>query len=274
MAHNLQDRYAQMVLKKLRAELVTRDNLVFNTIYEGDPKAGAVKIPVRDLEVGVRDYDKSKGLDLAESSTTYLDLPINKDKAINELIDGYDAAAVPDGIIAERLDSAAYSIALNLDKESLALLETSGTDMADTTASTKENIMSAVIDARTQLGKANVPVNGRYLIVSPEIMGLLLLSEEFIKAGDLSQKIVEQGVVGRIGGFNVFESNNLADTTEFIAGHPDWSHRVMEWKVDPKVVSLDQDSKFIGASAIKGRLVYGLKVSRPETIAVKTVAGE
>ena len=47
MAHTNQERWATLVDAKLRSQLVTRDNLIFNNRYEGDPKAGKVKIPVR-----------------------------------------------------------------------------------------------------------------------------------------------------------------------------------------------------------------------------------
>lgn len=53
MAHTNQERWATLVDAKLRSQLVTRDNLIFNNRYEGDPKAGKVKIPVRDTEVAV-----------------------------------------------------------------------------------------------------------------------------------------------------------------------------------------------------------------------------
>ena len=61
MAHTNQDRWATLVDAKLRNTLVTRDNLVFNSRYEGNPKAGKVKIPVRDTEVEVKTYDKADG---------------------------------------------------------------------------------------------------------------------------------------------------------------------------------------------------------------------
>lgn len=270
MAHQLQERYAQMVLNKLRVTLVTRDNFIFNANYEGTPTAGNVKIPVRDTEVSVRDYNKATGLAVEQGSTTYMDLPIDKDKAVNEIIDGFDAAAVPDGIVAERLDSAGYSLGLAIDKEGVALLESGGTQMANTTTSTKDNIMTHIIEARTALSKANVPTDMRYIIVNPEVSGMLLLSPEFIKAGDLSQELVMAGVIGRIAGFNVFESNNFTDqTVEFVAGHPGWSHRVMEWMVAPYLQDLSGSAQYIGAAAVKGRLVYGQKISRALTVQVK-----
>ena len=77
-AHAHQERWSSLVDKKLRQTLVTRDNYIFNTNYEGNPKAGKVKIPVRDTEVAVKDYDKATGVDLDEGSTGYIDLDIDQ----------------------------------------------------------------------------------------------------------------------------------------------------------------------------------------------------
>ena len=120
MAHTGQERYSKLVLAKLRASAVLKEGIVFNNDYEGDPRAGAVKIPVRDVEVAVSDYDKASGLAGVTGTTTYETLLINKDKAVNEIIDGYDAEAVPDGIVAERLDSAGYALAMQLDNDGAA----------------------------------------------------------------------------------------------------------------------------------------------------------
>ena len=56
MAHEKQERYSSLILVKLRKELKLKDGIVFNNDYEGDPVAGAVKVPVRDDEVAVSDY--------------------------------------------------------------------------------------------------------------------------------------------------------------------------------------------------------------------------
>ena len=93
MAHANQERWSKLVDAKLRNQLVTRDNYIFNNRYEGDPKAGKVKIPVRDTEVSVKDYNKATGIDPEAGTTTYLELNIDQDEAVNELIDGFDAAS-------------------------------------------------------------------------------------------------------------------------------------------------------------------------------------
>lgn len=61
MAHEKTERYSDLVLAKLRAENILKDGVVFNNDYEGDPKSGSVKIPKRDQEVAVGDYDPVNG---------------------------------------------------------------------------------------------------------------------------------------------------------------------------------------------------------------------
>ena len=281
-AHAHQERWSSLVDAKLRQMLVTRDNYIFNTNYEGNPKAGKVKIPVRDTEVETKDYDKANGIDPAAGTTTYMD--IDQDKAVNELIDGFDAAAVPDNIIADRLDSAGYSLALEMDKKSINVLETtSGVNVSATkTAATETTAYKEVLAARTYLSKKGVPQDGRWLIVSPDFMAVLMMDDHFIRQGDLSQQMKNAGAVGSVAGFAVYESNNLMvdnttvvsskkTTTEFIAGHPNWCHRVQEWSVDVHNQDLAGSGKYIGASAVQGRKIYGVKVSKPQTVYIKRI---
>lgn len=284
MAHTAQERYAQLVDAKLRSTLVTKDNLIFNNRYEGDPKAGKVKIPVRDTEVEVKDYDKAAGVNASAGSTTYADLAVDHDEAVNEIIDGFDAASVPDGIVAERLDSAGYSLGLSMDKASMEALQSAADAniSATKTACTAATAYKEALAAKRVLSRAGVPNEGRWMIASPEYLELLLQDPLFVKQGDLSQELVQAGAVGKVAGFTVFESNNLdfesttrvaskKTTTEFLCGHPNWCHRVQEWQVPVHLQDLAGSGKFIGASAVQGRKVYGLKVSKPKTLYIKRV---
>lgn len=274
MAHTLQERYSQLVDIKLRALLVKKDGVIFNNRYEGDPKAGKVKVPVRDTEVTVAQYDKASGISATQGTTTYLDVPIDKDYAVNEIIDGYDASAVPDNLTADRLDSASYALALQMEKDATTVLESSATQYDDTTALTKDNIYEKIVGVRTSMSKANVPNdNRRWLLVTPDVYALVLTSPEFIKASDLGDAVVQTGAVGRIAGFNVYEDNTLAaESTEFIAGHPDWCTRVNEWQVPVHLQDVNGSGKYIGASAVQGRKIYAHKVTKASTLFIKKKA--
>lgn len=275
MAHTLQERYSKLIDLKLRATLVKKDGVIFNNRYEGDPKAGKVKVPVRDTEVAIGDYSKTDGATATHGDTAYVDVAIDKDKAVNEIIDGYDAAAVPDNLVADRLDSAAYSLALQIEKDATTALETSATTFGDTTALSKDNIYDTIVDVRTTMSKAYVPNdNRRFLLVSPEVFGLILKSPEFIRATTLGDAVVQTGAAGRIAGFNVFEDTTLSATTDFIAGHPDWCTRVNEWSVAVHLQDLGGSGKYIGASAVQGRRIYAHKITKAKTLYIKKHAGK
>lgn len=274
MAHTLQERYSKLIDLKLRATLVKKDGVVFNNRYEGDPKAGKVKVPVRDTEVTVADYSKTGGATATHGDTTYLDVSVDKDKAVNEIIDGYDAAAVPDNLVADRLDSAAYSLALQIEKDATTELESSATTFGDTTALDKDTIYDTIVDVRTKMSEAYVPNdNRRFLLVSPTVFGLILKSPEFIRATTLGDSVVQTGAAGRIAGFNVFEDATLSATTDFIAGHPDWCTRVNEWSVSVHLQDINGSGKYIGASAVQGRRIYAHKVTKAKTLYIKKNAG-
>ena len=244
MPHIARERYSELVDAKLRATIVKRVGVICNNRYEGSPKAGAVKVPVRDTEVTVADYNKKTGTTMTHGDTSFLTVNIDKDKAVNELIDGFDAESVPGHLVADRLDSAGYSLALQMETDASAELVTGGTAMDSTAALTKANIYDTIVDARTKLSETHVPTDGRWLLVSPETYALLLKSPEFIKASALG----------------------------FIAGHPNWFTRIEEWSEPVAVNDLKGSGTFIGACAVQGRKIYAHKVTKAQTVLVKSHA--
>ena len=271
MAHEAQERYSSLVLAKLRATSIFAG--LFNNRYEGTPTAGAVKIPVRDTEVAVGDYDKTKGGELTVGTTSYMTLPIDKDKYVNELIDGYDAEAVPDNLVADRLDSAGYSMGIGVDTELVTLCATKGTALSGTAALTKSTIYDDIVDAVQTAKKAHLKVNELWLAVTNDTYAVLLKSDQFIRASQLGDNVVQSGVVGRIAGVDVYESDNIDDSlnVQYILGNNVFCHYVAEWMV-PVAVNNLMDGAHIGASAVQGRQVYGDIISRPKTVLVKKKA--
>lgn len=265
MAHEQQERYSDLVLAKLRDSLVLKDGVVFNNDYEGKPSAGSVKIPVRDTEVQVSDYDKAAGITATNGTTTYQTLTINKDKAVGEIIDGYDAEAVPANLVADRLDSAGYSLAKTVDTDGATVLLAEGTayNAASVDASSAYDL---IVDVRRAMSKANVPTDGRYLLATPDFYAMLLKDKDhFVGASGLGDQIKQTGAVGKIAGFTVYEFNDDTAGLMFIAGHPRFAARVKEFSVPVKLEDL-KDGKHIGASWVNGRMVYAHKVLRPKAI--------
>ena len=268
-AHEHQERWSKLVLAKLRNELVLKDGVVFNNDYEGSPAAGVVKIPVRDEEVQVSDYDKANGIVGTHGSTAYENMPITKDKALNEIIDGYDANAVPDNLVADRLDSAAYSMAKQIDTDGGTTLLAAAT-VDNETELTKDNIYFKIVDIRTRMNKANIPNDGkRYLLALPDAMALILKSPEFISASSLGDEVKQTGAIGMIAGFLVIEWNDTTANLQMLAGHPRFATRATDFAVNIHLQDLSGSGKYIGASAVQGRKVYDHKVLR--SVAIRAI---
>lgn len=258
----LQERYSNLVLQKLRKTSVLEG--LFNKRYEGNPKAGAVKIPVRDTEVKVDDYDIVKGGALSNSTTSYQTLPIDKDKYVSELIDGYIASAVPDNLVADRLDSAGYSMGRAIDEGLANLLVTNGTESTGENL-TPDNVYSEIVNDTQSLKKIGMDISELWMVVSNDMYGLLLKSPDYLTAKEVT---VIDGAVGKIAGVPVYESNGLPEGVSYIIGNNVFCHFVSEFSVPITIRDL-ADGTHIGASAVQGRMVYGQKITRPETVKVK-----
>ncbi|MCL2671973.1 MAG: hypothetical protein FWF10_08050 [Clostridiales bacterium] len=266
MAYELQERYSALVLAKMRAELLLKDDVIFNNEYEGTPTAGAVKIPNRDQEVTARNYNKASGLAPETGEGSFETLVINQDVGVNEIIDGHDAASVPDNLVADRLNSAGEALATRIDTDGGNVLLAQGTKIT-VVMPTKDTVYAEIINIRKRMTLAKVPNDGkRYLLVVPDVFAHILKSPEFIAASALGDEVKQTGAVGRIAGMLVFEWLDETAGLVMIAGHPKFATRVREWSVRIDVNDLKGSGRFIGASAVQGRMVYGHKVLRAAAI--------
>lgn len=241
----------------------------FSRDYEGTPTAGAVKVPVRNTDVTMRDYDIKNGIGLEQSTTSYLTVPIDKNKGLNELIDGYEAAAVPDNIVAQRLESAAYSSAKTLEDDAIAALLATNTASTQPD-STKEKVYENIVKDIANIAKLGVDKNRMYVAISYDVESLLLTDEKYSNtASQIGAELAREGVVNKINGVKVI-TQDLGENVEYIVYAVDWCQKVDEWKVNPVIVDLTNGSdKYIGASALKGRFVYENVVTDAKAVIVK-----
>lgn len=255
--------YSGMILEGMNAEVIMKAGVHYNTDYEGDVQnAAAVVVTVRDAAVEISDYDKLNGIEVKESGETTQTMLIDQDWACNEIIDGHDAATVPDNKVAERLARATEDFALKQDNFLFGKILAAVPAVAPTKGLDAANIYNEFTEARKTLLKRHVKNNGKmYAIVSPDVYQAILDSDKFTSASDLGDKVKETGAVGKIAGILVFEANYDMGA-DVIFGHPNYLTFGAGFKVSPKIVDLDGDSKYIGACSIKGRLACGALVSR------------
>ena len=270
---NKMENYSKIVDAKLRANSVFAN--IFNNRHDliGGVAGGAVNIPVR-TEVTAGAYVTATGLAISSPSTTYQKLLLDNDYAVNELIDGFMAASVPDGMIAERLDSAGYALANTVDAFLAAALISGGTASSDTTTLTKSNVYEKIVTDVTTVKKAKVDPSKIWIAVTSDTYALLIQSPEFVAAvanvGELGA-----GFVGRLAGMPVYEAINLngkttgsgssLKTVDYVVGNGDFCHFVDAWNVPVGVYDL-ADGAHIGCSAVQGRKAFGYKITQQTSV--------
>src|SRR5690606_14834097 len=87
-------------------------------------------------------------------------------------------------------------------------------------ATVVSDLYKAIVDMKVTLDKSNTPADGRFLVVSPDLHGLLLQDNRFIDASAYSSsEPIRNGVVGRILGFTVATCNVMPENYHAVAGH-------------------------------------------------------
>ena len=256
--HKRKESYASQVLAISRAETNIYDD--YSEDYEKDGVTGQIMVPTRDEEVKVSDYDIKNGIELQTSGTDYLPLPIDKDYGVNELIDGYEAEAVPDNLVAQRIDSAGYSIGMKKEQMAIeALLK--GTVSSDTSKLTTANVYAKIVAEIKNMKKRNMKANQMRVAISADVEELLLTDEKFSNtAGTLGEKLVREGVIGKLAGVATKPNYLMGENVDFIIYDKRYCQKYEVWKKEPAVEDL-KDGKHIGASALQGRQVGGLMVT-------------
>lgn len=264
--HKRKETYADEVLAIARAEMNIYED--FSTDYEKDEVTGQINVPTRNGEVKVSDYDILNGIELTQSATDYLPLPVNKDYGINELIDGYEAEAVPDNLVAQRIESAGYSIGMKKENMAIEALKT-GTVSTDKTPLTEADAYKKIATEIKNMKARNMKVSSMRVAVSADTELLLLTDDKFSNtAGTLGAELVREGVIGKINGVPVKPNYLMGDDVEFIIYDKRFCQKYEVWKAEPSVEDI-KDGKHIKASALQGRQVGGLMVTNALGVQIK-----
>ena len=266
--HKRRETYATEVLAMAKSKVNIYED--FSTDYEIDGATGAIKVPTRDATVTISDYDILNGIALTQSATEYVDLPVDKNYAINELIDGYEAEAVPDNIRANRIEAAGYSLGLKKENLAITALVTDGTTSSDTTALTEGNAYKKIAAEVSNMKKRNMDITQMRIVVSADTELLLLTDEKFANtSGQLGAELIREGVIGKINGVPVKANYLMPANVEFMVYDKRFMQKYEVWSVEPTINNL-ADGKHIGASALQGREVGGLKITNALGVQIKT----
>lgn len=240
----------------------------FSTDYEKDEVTGAIKVPTRNGDVKVSDYDIKNGIELTQSATDYVNLPVDKDWGINELIDGYEADAVPDNIRAQRVESAGFSIGTKKENMAIDALKT-GTVSVDEDELTEANVYKKIAFEVKNMKKRGMKPSEMRIAISAETELLLLTDEKFSNTSStVGAELIREGVIGKVAGIATKPNYLMGDDIAFIIYDKRFCQKYEVWKKEPSINQL-ADGKHIGASALQGRQVGGLMVTNPLGVQIR-----
>jgi len=205
--------WAAQLLSTLRKSLVYGG--VCNRDYEGEIANYGDTVHITSIsDPTISSYTKDTDLSAVEALTDAdRTLLIDQSKAFNFQIDDIDAAQVRNngGLMSEAADRAAFGLGDVTDQFLAArMLGAASNTIGVVDATTVTNVYDKlIVGSRTKLSQANVPMNGRWLVVDPATVGQLLQDSRFIKVNEAgTAEALRNGLVGRAGGFDIYESNN------------------------------------------------------------------
>jgi len=269
--------WSSNILTNLRAKLVYGG--LGNRDYEGDISQVGDTVHITSFtDPAVRSYTKNSNIswDLLTDATRAL--VIDQGDYFAFTVDDIDRRQAFPGFVAAASKGAAYNLAFNVDDYISDILIAS----ADATAQdlgaqawdiSDNSAYNFIVAFRTKLNRANVPQEGRWIVVSPELYAALLQDVRFINAaasGDQSNEALREGFVGRIAGFDVFESNTVSEPTagtyHVLAGSPiafTYADQILETE------AIRLQNQF--GDGIRGLHVYGAKVVYPTAVVLASV---
>lgn len=270
--------WSARLLSSLKKSLVFAGPGVANRDYEGDIRQSGDTVRITSISrPTIGDYVKNSTTITPETLTdAQRSLLISQSKYFAFEVDDIDMRQAANGgaLMNEAASEAAYGLADVADQYVAGLYtEVQAANAISTTAITDAaKAVKGLLDLKTKLDVADVPTQGRYVVVPPWYLNLLLQSDLFarVDASGTSEGL-RNGTVGRAWGFDVMMSNNCVlitgDDYAVMAGVPgaiSFAEQIV------KVEAYRPESAF--SDALKGLHLYGAKVVRPGALAVLTAS--
>ena len=240
---------------------------ITNSNYTGNitGKGGSVKIRNRPT-VQINKHVVGAPIKYQDITDTFVELFINQANEFAFQIDDVDAAQSDINIMNELTIDASYQAKIAVEIQVLGSIYGDAGVVLPSTAITSVNVLSWLIQAEVALEKANTPPSDRWVILPPEIGGMIQLSDlkNVYMTGDAKTILrgeMSNGRIGMIGSMEVYISNNLTTiggVTQCLAGHKSAVTYASQF-TNLKTLTL-QDYH---ADAIRGLNVFGFKTLIP-----------
>lgn len=267
--------WAASVLTALGEALTYGSDGVTNRDYQGEITEFGGAVTVNTLaDPTIETYVPYTDMAGSTASTAPQTMAVDQRKAWQVPVDDVDKAQMRDeGAFISALSArAAHKLSATADAYVAGLMADAVTP-ASATLGTSTSAYDVLLDLRTALSNNDVPVQGRWAVVTPAMAADLLADQRFVASGDAAgAQTRSTGVIGSAAGFAVLESPYApagATTGKLIiAGHP--AATTFAEQIS-KMETVRHPRQFV--DLIRGLHLYGAKVVRPEALAAVDVVG-
>jgi hypothetical protein len=219
--------------------------------------------------VTVKDYEGAVTWDAANTSKVEINMDQKKYFAFQ--VDDVDAAQAAGELIDPHTQEAAAVLQETVDSFVLGLYTGAHVDNligSDETpeALTAANVYDYIVDLGTKLNTKKVPKTDRYTIINSAVLGLLSKDDRFTRQPNILENGVVEGQV--INGSQIVVSEELANAGgkyKIMALH---KSAIGHGKQVDETEAMRLQGSF--ADGVRGLMVYGAGVLRPEALAVLT----
>lgn len=262
--------WAAVALDTLKKSLVYAQDGVVNRDYEGEISAVGDTVRVRTWgDPTVAAYTKNGTVTYQTLTDAQRALVIDQAYSFSFKVDDIDRAQAR-GELAQPLQQAAYKMRDTADQLIAGLYTDadSANQLGTVAVTTGDLAYNTLVDLAVLLDVANVPTEGRWVVVPPWYHGLLRKNTNFINAEKSADggAALRNAVIGEAAGFTVFKSNNAVlvtgDDYAVMAGHPS---AISYAEQINSVETMRLQTTF--GDGVRGLHLYGAKVMRPSAIA-------
>lgn len=262
--------WSAQVLESLKKTQVYTQAGIVNRDYEGEISGAGDTVKIRSVgRPTVASYTRNSTITYETLTDAQRSLVIDQSYKFSFSVDDLDKAQAAGNSMEAALTEASYSLKDTADQfiagkytdaqsaNQLGTVSVTSTDLAYT----QIRKLSVLLD------QANVPSDGRYVIVPPWYYGLLLENDKFVRFDASGTTAgLRNGIVGQVLGFDVLKSNNAVlvtgDDYAVMAGYPG----AISYAEQIVLLEAFRLQATIG-DGVRGLHVYGGKVVRPDGIA-------
>jgi len=270
--------WSAQIWEALRTKLVYGGPGVVNRDYEGDIAAAGDTVHITSFtDPTIRSYTAENNITVDAITDATRALTVDQADYFAFDVDDVNRRQGLPGWVESVTSRSAYLLAKDADAylaaTMYAALNQTAYDVGGVTADISDNTAYGNVLVRfwTELTERDVPPDGRFVIIDPDLYAALLQDNRFVDASASgSTDALRNGFVGRAAGFDIYVSNQTPDpttgVTAAIAGHP------MATTYAEQINSVEAQRRELRfGDMVKGLHLYGAKVVHPEALSLMSV---